>query len=697
MSAHPSSENHMTQAPVTTDSMLCGAVCIILICLSAAVGPAHAQTDLPLTGPAFEIADAAYKAYARGDYRQAAENAREALRLRPDVSALKSLLGKAEAASQSRPGVRHSTKRAANLALQKIPPQPAVVGDSVTSVTATGFAAADAAYKAYSRQEFELAAERAAQAVRLVPANHDYRQLLVNSLLAADRLPEAETAINEALSQPVTDTDTDAASRLRTGLLAQQSELITRQRDRSAQALASAAYKAFDAGDFALAADHAGKAIQLLPTNRDYHLLRVNSLYRDGLYIQAAEAADAAIAALPDTAQDPTLIVQRGFIRQRLGQDDLARQDFEAALGSGKLPVATEIGLLADLGRKQQAKQRFDAAKTSVEFAALPNAEIAYLAARLGDDAGALAYFNRADASGKLANTAYQDAAFSALRSRHDDQAIAYFKRTVDEAQALKLKMSPQLLFNTRRAIAEVSRDWGLIASLSYRGAVSGLGVNPSSGNASLQGGAEVYWRPWGYQNGQYAEVFARAFQTLYRQGGSSDGQTLQAAVGMRYKPLAEQNLVLSFSRVISPAGGRNDWLAQLGYSAGRGTDLRVDVPAWWTSRISAEAGRYLSTRQTYALGEVQAGRSFRTGDGNSVADGRWVLFPHVSLAADYDSNAVEKIAAGFGPGLTARYWFNEDSYYAPRSYVDLAIHYRAMLAGAQRAKGLFVTSTLSY
>jgi len=257
--------------------------------------------------------------------------------------------------------------------------------------------------------------------------------------------------------------------------------------------------------------------------------------------------------------------------------------------------------------------------------------------------------------------------------------------------------MSSELLFNTRRAVAEVSREWGLIASLSYRSAVAGLGVNPNAGADSLQGGVEAYWRPWGYQNGQYAEVFARAFQTLYNQGGAAGGKTLQAAVGMRYKPVADQNLVLSFSRVISPSGGRNDWLAQLGYSAGRGTDLRVDVPSWWTSRVSAEAGRYLSAGQTYALGEVQAGKSFRAGDGGMGADGRWVLFPHVSLAADYDSAAIKKGAAGGGPGLTARYWFNEDRYNAPRSYVDLSIQYRVKLVGAQRGRGLFVTSTLSY
>lgn len=696
----------MTKKPLTTPRTFLTTVWLIglsglsgLSILSVAAGAAHAQAALPLTGPAFEIADAAYKAYARGDYRAAAESAREALRLRPDVAALKTLLDRAEAARQVKPQARRgssSAGRAANPALDKTPPPNLAASAQADPTARQAFDAADAAYKAYDQGEFAIAAERATEAVRLMPDRRDYHLLLVNALLSSDRLAEADAAINDAFTQPATPAPENTT--LKRELLALRSDIKQRLRDRSAQASATAAYKAFDAGNFSQAADDAGKALALLPVNRDYHLLRISALYRARLYPQAAQALELAIASLPGAAQDPALVVQRGLIRQRLGQDDLARQDFEAAIGSGKLPATTEIGLLEDLGRRQQARQRFDAAKAADELAALPDVEVAYLAARVGDDAQALASFNRADASGKLANTSYADAAFAALRSRQDDQAIAYFKRTIDEAAAQRLSMSPQLLFDTRRSVAEVSRQWGLIASLSYRNAVSVLGVNATPGSDSLQSGIETYWRPWGYQNGQYAEVFARAFQPLNSTaGGGSGGNLLQGAVGMRYKPLADQNLVLSFGRVMSPSSGPNDWLTQLGYSAGRGTDLRVDVPNWWTTRMSAEAGHYLSSGQTYALGEVQAGKSFRLGDSSSAGGGRWVAFPHLSLAADYNSAALEKGAAGFGPGLMARYWFNENAYNAPRSYVDFSVQYRARLSGAQRSKGLFATITLSY
>ena len=663
---------------------------------------------LPLTGPAFQIADAAYKAYARGDYELAKERAREALRLRPDVSSLKDLLSNAEAARAAQiraeaPVSQPTTSNTATYSRRQRPtpqvaaeppPQPVFAAPPlVEPAVGLAFTAADASYKAYDSRNFKVAVEQAREAVRLQPANQDYRLLLINALSAALDYPQAEQAITDAASLAA------GSPRFAAKLNVQKAQLLKIQ----AQTAGASGYTNFAKGDFTSAASDARKALSLEPSNPDFHALLVNALYRSGQYAQAENAATTALE-LPQPTDSAVaqrskaaLLAQRGFIRQKLGTEQLARQDFEAALGSGQLPANTEIGLLADLGRDADARARFDAASKNGELKTLPDAEIAYLAVRTGQDQQALTAFNRSSAAGLLASSAYQDAAFSAVRARQDEQAIGYFKRAIDDANVLKLRMEPQLLFNTRRAVAEVSRQGGFIASLSYRGAVSGLGLAQGAGSNSLQGGVEAYWRPWGYQNGQYAELFARAFQTLYSDGGTSGGGTLQTAFGIRYKPLTEQNLVFSFSRVISPAGGRNDWLAQLGYSADSGTDLRVDTPSWWTRRAFFEAGRYLSAEQSYALGELQAGKSFRLGDGDDTGSGRWALFPHLSLAADYDSGALQKSAIGFGPGVTARYWFREDAYAAPRSYVDFSLHYRGRLNHAQRAQGVFLQTTVSY
>jgi tetratricopeptide (TPR) repeat protein len=506
---------------------------------SFAASSAHAQTQaaqpavqtpLPLTGPAYALAQDAYKAYADGDYAAAADKAREALRQRPDVDRLRALLARAEAAQArqvKRPAVTAGAHKATRPAQRTVEARDSSATPSSPAPPAVS----------------------AAAPVALPPS------------------PPAAPPPPPAFSP--------------------------------AYLAAEAAYTAFAQGDYDAAVVLARDAVQLEPGNADYRSLLANA-----------------------------------------------------------------------------------------------QLESAYLAVRAGRDAQALEIFNRADAEGQLANTAWMDAAYAALRAGNDAQAISYFKRSIDDVGGLKLKMSPQMLFNTRRAVAEVSRETGVIASLSYRGAVPGVGLVPGAGGNTAQVGAEAYWRPWGYRNGRYVELFARAFETLYSQGGGATGSgTVQSALGIRYKPLTDTNAVVSFSRVFAARGGQDDWLAQLGYSGGSGGDLRVDVPAWWTTRISAEVGHYLESGRNYGLADLQTGRSFRIGDESS----RWVLFPHLSLAADYDSTAVDTTSAGVGPGLGARYWFNEDTYNAPRSYLDLTLQYRVRLSGAKRAQGVFFNTTLSY
>lgn len=644
--------------------------------LLAATG-VQAQSALPLTGPAWVLADEGYKALARGDYALAREKASEALRLRPDAVQVQALIRKIDAAQRpaavraQAPARRAQARRAP--ALADGPPVP-------TSPPADpAFQAAADGYKAYERANYPAAVVSAREAVRLAPVNRDYRLLLVNALVADGRLAEADQALTAAIAEAGDDGR----------LAAQQPPLRRRMQDVQALAFATAAYADFERADFAAAASNARQALQRAPANRDYQALLVSSLYRSGQYPEAEQQAGMAIARAPDAS----LYMQRGLIRQRMGQESAAREDFEAALHMDKLTAATEIELLLELGRKPEARQRFAQARTDGSLNTLSGPDMAYLAVRVGDDEQALEAFNRADASGSLPNAAWRDAAFAAVRTGQDAQAIGYFKRAIDDANAGKLALTPQQLFETRRAVAEVSREFGAIASLSYRGGVSGSGLTPGAATDSLQAGAEVYWRPWGFRNGRYTEVFARGFQTLYSKGGGATGsQTLQTAVGIRHKPFTDVNLVGSISRVFAPSGGKDDWLAQLGYSGGTGGDLRVDVPSWWTSRISAEAGRYLSAGQSYALAQADFGRSIRVGE-----SGKWVVFPHLSVAADYNSAALPRSSAGIGPGIGARYWFREDVYNAPRSYLDVSLQYRWRVVGAPRAGGVFLVTTLSY
>ncbi len=331
--------------------------------------------------------------------------------------------------------------------------------------------------------------------------------------------------------------------------------------------------------------------------------------------------------------------------------------------------------------------------------AAKSSLDTAYLSARIGDDEAARQAFAQADANGGLPPTSLLDAGYAAMHSRHDDEAVAYFKRAVDAANGLQLRMDPQMLYDTRRTIAEVSRKWGVLASVTLR---NGSGVAPnfgvvggggSPGERTTQAGVEAYYRPWGFRNGQFVELFVRGFTTLDSQGGGNTGaDSFAGGVGVRWKPLTAQNFVLSLSRTFGP-NVTGDWLAQLGWSWDYGNDLRVDVDSWWTARYYAEIGRYLSQGIDYGIASAMMGRSYVVS-----ADHRTIAFPHVFAGIEYTSNEpVAKTAAGIGPGITLRRWFREDVYDAPRSYFDLTVQYRARITGDDRMQGLFVNGLLSY
>ena len=135
-------------------------VAACLLALSAAATGAQEQAELPLTGPAYRLADQAYKDYARGEYNLAADKARRALLLRPDSAQLHTLLKNAEAA--------RGVPRAAPLQ------QRAGSGGSRVARD-PAFVSADAGYKSYARGKYSEAVAHASKAVSLAPRNRAYR------------------------------------------------------------------------------------------------------------------------------------------------------------------------------------------------------------------------------------------------------------------------------------------------------------------------------------------------------------------------------------------------------------------------------------------------------------------------------------------------------------------------------------------
>lgn len=627
---------------------------------------------LPLTGPAYEIANQAYSAYSHKDYDLAIAKAQEALRQRGDIPRLQQLIQLSERDKYRRdhPRIYHSGK-----------PKP-------------GFLAGEQSLHAYNCGNFDGAAKAARTAIAQAPNNLDYRMMLIEALQRQQKLQEADVALNEARQS-----------------LGDLEPLLRRQQAIEQQlAVNSAAqgYKALAQGDNESAVSIGRDLVNRYPGEMAYRRLLVSALTAQK---QFPEARCAATQALALNGNDASLLALRGQLRQRLGDQDGARQDFAQALAVGGLPTREKASLYAALGQPHKALELLQKAKAAGELKPGDEVQIAYFLSQAGDDHGALQQFKRVDRSTGLKPHEVQDAAYSAMRSSDDVQAIAYFRRVIDYQQTGDLNMPDQQLFDTRRAVSDLSREWGVTNTTTYRGAssVSGLNGAPGSSNDSVQNSTEVAWRALGYRNARFVELYGRVTDTLWSKESSSDTglNALQGALGVRVKPFSAFNAVAALERTF-PVGNSNadgDWLVRLGYGSSIGTDLRVDVPSWWTSQLYAEGGRYLNDKRNYFNSEWQVGRSFRL---DSISP-KLVLFPHLVAAVDYDSQMKNSTgvdgrnhtssgdAGGIGVGSSVRYWMREDKYKAPQSYVDFSVQYRAKVFGDDSAQGVFARMTFSW
>ncbi|MFG1269989.1 tetratricopeptide repeat protein [Xanthobacter sp. DSM 14520] len=543
---------------------------------------------------------------------------------------------------------------------------------------APGYAAASAAYAAFGRRDYSTAIAEARRAVDAEPGNTSYQVLLLNALTSAGRYQEAEAVANRLLAGNPRDVT----------LLVQRGNLRMRARDFTG-------------------------AIQ------DFRAALASGRLPAGQVRQVRlSLADAGLSAKQPAIALDALAPYRGEasyeVQARVGFAALALDDKEGALEAFTLAAAgarsgqermamltARIGVLSQLGRKEEARQLFLSAYNSGALRGMKAVDLAVLASQAGEDDLAYEYFSEANSRWQLRGTNLINAGYAARHTYHNAEAVDYFKSAIDEAREGKLQLDPQYLFGLRREVAELSRTWGAYASVSY-GAV---GVAPGSylappspgANHTIGAGGEIYWRPpgIGYRDGSIFELFVRGFGTLYSDAGGPTGfDTIQGGAGARWKPFKSENLVLEVSYLF-PVGqyARDDVLLRAAYSKSEGTDLRVDVDNWRAWQIYADYNYFLMTPQTVATFEARYGHAWRL---DALSD-HLVLWPYLAIGGGYDTGYATPFALGAGPGATLRYWFNEDEYTAPRSYLDLTLQYRFKLAGDDRAEGIFAGAFLSY
>lgn len=460
-----------------------------------------------------------------------------------------------------------------------------------------------------------------------------------------------------------------------------------------AYTLADQAYQAIALHDDAAAEQLVVKAREIRPDSYQLAMLLLDIQIRRGEWDAAQKLADTLLLELPN---DALLLANSGFIAQFQQRYAAARGYFEAALQSPGLNETQRLNVRAALGGLSADNITVPSAPVVVSSQSL--LDDAYRGLSEHDDARALSAFQAAFSRHPGTPAQYADAAYAAKRLGHNSQVIELLQLALDSNDALpagQRAFDAQRMFGYRREIQQINRSFGAVASLAYQNNT----LTTASQMNTLQGSVEAYWQPndfVGNRDGHLFQLFAGGVETLYdaQAYGRVGGATAQGTIGARYKPIADVGMMLTAEqRFALGNASSSDTLLRIAYSNESGTDLNVRELDWRSWQFYTEAAYFIKARRSIESFEGSYGQAFHLAE---VSD-RYVVYPHAVLAAEYDSAANIKGALSAGPGVKLRYWFRENRYSAPASWLDLTLQYRFEITHTNRARGVIARATLWY
>ncbi|MGE3475215.1 MAG: hypothetical protein AB7H70_05365 [Rhodospirillaceae bacterium] len=523
------------------------------------------------------------------------------------------------------------------------------------------YKAAEAAYAAIAKGDLAAAETQARAALALQADSTDAVRLVMDVLGRQGKGAEALSIADAAVAKGTVDADLRAAR----GYL-----LAAAGRSEAAAADFTAALK-----DPGLTADRRAVSLSLADA--------------------AAKDNDLVLTVLAPFADDTSYDVQAriGFAAFALGRFEQARNAFAAAAVGAPSPEQKTAAFKGQ-AQAEVALGHGEAAGAIVRtlLGASPacDMDIAYLLVRLGDDATALATFE-GRCKDQMTAAAHLDAAYAARRLNRNAAASAHFKAALDADRAAPTPgFDTVTAFGIQRGIDSLDRQFGLSAGAFYRGARTAAG-----GGSVGQGIVEAYWQPpvIGNRDGKLLQIYGRAGLNALTPASAVQTDSTQGAVGLRYKPFSDLNLLIAGERLF-PIGdsAMKDWLVRAGYSMGLNTDLQPAQPSYWTGQIYGEADYFVNQDRFIGTIEGRYGRDSRIGNSPNLLGS---LFASAAYSYDAAERTKSATAIGFGAGL--RYWFRQTQYRAPSSFIQFDIMYRWKLGPTDRAAGLVLQSSLSF
>jgi len=253
-----------------------------------------------------------------------------------------------------------------------------------------------------------------------------------------------------------------------------------------------------------------------------------------------------------------------------------------------------------------------------------------------------------------------------------NSKAIKHYKAAIDHHEGI-----PPIAI--KREIEQLENRFDIISYAIYRGASSS--IRPLGADLTQsQAGLGVSYQPEniGFRNGKTLQFYSRLLSSMTQNSLKPNPHSYQAGVGLRLKPFADHNLVLSAERMIKVGNfARNDWMIRAGYSQDYKSGYRSEKAPWWSYSLYLDAALIKpADPDIFLTSQVTAGYNI------SVSD-TIILQPRLTGLYSWQKDRFRQASLfEAGPGLNLRYYFNDTKYEAFRSHIDVTVEYRVKLSG---------------
>jgi bacteriophage N4 adsorption protein A len=296
----------------------------------------------------------------------------------------------------------------------------------------------------------------------------------------------------------------------------------------------------------------------------------------------------------------------------------------------------------------------------------------------------------------------YKELAYLHLHQGHNDEAVRRFRQGIDQALNDPQETEGDTrdlerdIEQMRSEVQRLTHRFDLTLYQAWRSNTQPVRTSPSvfgEGIIPSQGGLAMAYQPpvIGFRDDRIFQIFGRLLWGTEPRSLNVDDDSLQASLGIRYKPLKQLNAYLSAERLFKIGSQAEDnWLLRVTAGWDRGTRLETGEPLWPYSLLYGDLGYFVEQPTNLAFyGEARQGLAVKLG--NAV-----MLAPHLVLDGRYqtlDSDRNAYLEGGLGASL--KYFFNATRYETPRSSLEFLIQYKIGLI--ESASGWVMTGILQF